>query len=141
MVNNDASKYLLEQVSDAFSNKAPLKITAGGSKSFYGNTVNAQNISTLEHRGITEYQPSELVVTVRSGTLLNELQAELNANNQMLAFEPPQHSDNTTVGGIIACGLSGPRRIACGSARDFVLGATVINGKAEKCRFGGQVQA
>jgi len=57
----------------------------------------------------------------------------------MLAFEPPQHSDNTTIGGVIACGLSGPRRAACGSARDFVLGATIINGKAQKCRFGGQV--
>ena len=57
----------------------------------------------------------------------------------MLAFEPPQHSENTTIGGIIACGMSGPRRAACGAARDFVLGTTIINGKAEKLRFGGQV--
>ena len=57
----------------------------------------------------------------------------------MLAFEPPQHTKDTTIGGIIACGLSGPRRAASGAARDFVLGTTIINGRAEKCRFGGQV--
>jgi glycolate oxidase FAD binding subunit len=138
-MNNDLANNLREQVADAFETKTPICITAGGSKSFYGNKVNAQEINITEHQGITEYQPSELVVTVRSGTLLSELEAELKANKQMLAFEPPQHSDHTTIGGAIACGLSGPRRVACGSARDFVLGTTIINGKAEKLRFGGQV--
>ncbi|NOQ69230.1 MAG: glycolate oxidase subunit GlcE [Gammaproteobacteria bacterium] len=138
-MNNDFSDYLLQQVANAFDDKTPLRISAGSSKLFYGNNVNAQAIDILEHKGIIEYQPSELVVTVRSGTLLSELEAELKASNQMLAFEPPQHSTNTTIGGVIACGLSGPRRAACGAARDFVLGATIINGKAEKCRFGGQV--
>ena len=138
-MKNDFSDNLQEQVKNAFENKTPLCISAGGSKLFYGNNVNAQSIDVREHKGITEYQPSELVVTVRSGTLLSELETELKANNQMLAFEPPQHSANTTIGGVIACGLSGPRRAACGSARDFVLGTTIINGKAEKLQFGGQV--
>ncbi|MCK4674495.1 MAG: glycolate oxidase subunit GlcE [Gammaproteobacteria bacterium] len=138
-MNNDISDNLLEQVKNAFNNKTPLRIAAGDSKSFYGNHINAQEIKLLEHKGIIEYQPSELVVTVHSGTLLSELEAELKANNQMLAFEPPQHNKNTTIGGVIACGLSGPRRAACGAARDFVLGATIINGKAEKLHFGGQV--
>lgn len=138
-VNNDFSENLREQVVTALETKTALRITAGDSKSFYGNKINAQAINVTEHKGIIEYQPSELVVTVRSGTKLSELEAELKANKQMLAFEPPQHNANTTIGGIIACGLSGPRRVTCGSARDFVLGATIINGKAEKCRFGGQV--
>ena len=138
-MSNDLANNLREQVAEAFKTKTPICITAGTSKSFYGNKVNAQAISILNHKGITEYQPSELVVTVRSGTLLSELEAELKANKQMLAFEPPQHSALTTIGGAIACGLSGPRRVACGSARDFVLGTTIINGKAEKLRFGGQV--
>ena len=135
----DLTDSLLEQVADAVAEKTALHITAGNSKAFYGNKVNAQKLSLLEHRGIIEYQPSELVVTVRSGTPLRELEAELKAKKQQLAFEPPQHSTETTIGGVIACGLSGPGRPAYGSARDFVLGATVINGKAEKLRFGGQV--
>ncbi|VAW52991.1 Glycolate dehydrogenase, FAD-binding subunit GlcE [hydrothermal vent metagenome] len=138
-MNNDISQNLAEQVSDAIGDKSSLVITSGNSKTFYGNRVKGEVISTAEHTGIIEYQPSELVVTVRSGTLLSELEAELKANKQMLAFEPPQHSANTTIGGIIACGLSGPRRAACGSARDFVLGTTIINGRAEKLKFGGQV--
>ena len=138
-MQKNISQNLIEQINNAVSKKSPLVITGGDSKTFYGNQVEDKVISTTEHTGIIEYQPSELVVTVRSGTLLNELEAELKSNNQMLAFEPPQHSENTTIGGVIACGLSGPRRIACGSARDFVLGTTIVNGKAEKCRFGGQV--
>ncbi len=138
-MQNDITNKLLEQVTVAAKQKSPLVITGGGSKKFYGNNVAGETISTADHAGIIEYQPSELVVTVRSGTLLSELEAELNANNQMLAFEPPQHSADTTIGGAVACGLSGPRRAACGAARDFVLGTTIINGKAEKLRFGGQV--
>ncbi len=138
-MQNDISQNLIEQVNNALKNKSPLMITGGDSKAFYGKRVEAEVISLAEHTGIIEYQPSELVVTVRSGTLLSELEAELNANNQMLAFEPPQHNENTTIGGVVACGLSGPRRVACGAARDFVLGTTIVNGKAEKLRFGGQV--
>ncbi len=138
-MNNDLSDNLLTQVADTFKQKTPLVIAGGHSKTFYGNRVDGEVISTAGHTGIIEYQPSELVVTVRSGTLLSELEAELKDNKQMLAFEPPQHSENTTIGGVVACGMSGPRRVACGAARDFVLGATIINGKAEKLRFGGQV--
>ncbi len=138
-MKNDCSNNLQQQVATALDKKTSLQITAGGSKSFYGNRVEGEVISTVGHTGIIDYHPSELVVTVRSGTLLSELEAELAANNQMLAFEPPQHSAETTIGGIIACGLSGPRRVTCGAARDFVLGTTIINGKAEKLRFGGQV--
>lgn len=139
MKSKDLSLDLIKQVNNAFKNKSPLVISGGGSKKFYGNKIEGETISTAGHTGIIEYQPSELVVTVRSGTLLGELEAELASKNQMLAFEPPQHSEHTTIGGVIACGLSGPRRVACGAARDFVLGATIINGRGEKLRFGGQV--
>ncbi|HEB82941.1 MAG TPA: glycolate oxidase subunit GlcE [Gammaproteobacteria bacterium] len=136
---SDISTSLIEQINNAIENKSPLVISGGGSKAFYGNRVEGETLSTAKHTGIIEYQPSELVVTVRSGTRLSELEAELAAKNQMLAFEPPQHSKDSTIGGVIACGLSGPRRVACGAARDFVLGATIINGRGEKLRFGGQV--
>ena len=138
-MDTDNSQAILGQISDALARRSPLVIQGGGSKSFYGNPVEGEILSTAGHRGIVEYHPSELVVTVRSGTPLRELEAALAEENQMLAFEPPRHTPNTTIGGVIACGLSGPRRIACGAARDFVLGATIINGRAEILRFGGQV--
>ena len=139
MKSKDLSQNLTDQVNTAINNKTPLVIVGGNSKAFYGNPVRATTLDVSGHQGIIDYHPSELVVTVRSGTKLSELEAELKSNKQMLAFEPPQHSENTTIGGVIACGLSGPRRVACGAARDFVLGTTIINGKAEKLRFGGQV--
>ena len=139
MMKNDMANSLREQVADAVAQKTPLLIVAGSSKTFYGNTVSANTLNVNEHQGIIEYQPSELVATVRSGTLLSELEAELKANNQMLAFEPPRHNKHSTIGGVIACGMSGPRRASYGSARDFVLGTTIINGKAEILHFGGQV--
>jgi glycolate oxidase FAD binding subunit len=57
----------------------------------------------------------------------------------MLAYEPPVHGPQSTLGGSIACGLSGPRRPFAGAARDFVLGTTIINGRGERLKFGGQV--
>ena len=139
MITLDKTRSLAEQVKQACDTNTSLRISAGNSKGFYGNKVDGEVLDISQHTGIIEYQPSELVITVRSGTLLSDLEAELKSNNQMLAFEPPEHSENTTIGGIIACGLSGPRRIACGAARDFVLGTTIINGKAQTCHFGGQV--
>lgn len=138
-MSSDISEQLRQRVADACQQKTPLAIAGSGSKAFYGNPVAGESISTLEHSGITDYQPSELVVTVRSGTRLSELEAELKASNQMLAFEPPHHGSDSTIGGIVACGLSGPGRAAFGAVRDFVLGASIINGRAQHLKFGGQV--
>jgi len=138
-VNSDLSSELAEQVRQAYTDKNPLVIRGGGSKAFYGNDVKGSILDVSSHRGIIEYQPSELVITARSGTPLKDIEAELAANGQMLAFEPPVHTADATFGGAIACGLSGPRRASSGAARDFVLGTRIINGKGEQLRFGGQV--
>jgi glycolate oxidase FAD binding subunit len=98
-----------------------------------------ENVSVAGHSGIIEYRASELVLTARSGTRLSEIENTLAENRQMLAFEPPVHSPRSTLGGSIASGLSGPRRPFAGAARDFVLGTTIINGKGERLKFGGQV--
>ena len=81
----------------------------------------------------------ELVLTARAGTPLREIEAMLGEHGQMLPFEPPHFGESATLGGTIACGLSGPRRPYAGAARDFVLGTRVINGHAQVVRFGGQV--
>ena len=140
---SDISVELQQQVLDAFHNETPLNISGSGSKAFLGNPVQGQAIDVTGHRGIVEYDPRELVLTARSGTTLREIEAVLAEAGQMLAFEPPHFGPigtlDATLGGTIACALSGPRRPYSGSARDFVLGCKMLNGRGEMLRFGGQV--
>ena len=130
---------LQERISAAAANHTALVIQGGGSKPFYGRAVAGQPLAVGGYRGIIDYTPSELVISARAGTPLSELEATLAQHGQMLAFEPPHFGATATLGGTIACGLSGPRRPWTGAARDFVLGVNCINGKGEYLRFGGQV--
>jgi glycolate oxidase FAD binding subunit len=139
MSDSDISSELQQQVLDAFQKSTPLNIAGSGSKAFLGNASQGQAIDVTGHRGIVEYDPRELVLTARSGTTLREIEAALAEAGQMLPFEPPHFGDNATLGGTIACALSGPRRPYSGSARDFVLGCKILNGRGEILRFGGQV--
>jgi len=116
-----------------------LHIRGGGTKDFYGRQINGQALDVGKHRGILAHEPTELVITARAGTPLSEIEATLAEKNQMLGFEPPRFGESATLGGTIACGFSGPRRPWSGSARDFVLGAKILNGHGEILRFGGQV--
>ena len=132
------------QIRAAAQQKQTLVIQGGNSKSFYGETATSANVlDTRAHSGIVNYEPSELVVTVRCGTPLAELEAVLNAQGQCLAFEPPHFSvdgqSQATVGGMVACGLAGPARANVGGVRDHVLGLQMLNGKGEWLTFGGQV--
>lgn len=135
----DLTEELNAQVRSALAEHAPLCPRAGGSKDFLGRTVQARTLDCSRHRGVVNYEPMELVVTARAGTPMRELDAMLAENGQMLPFEPPHFGDAATLGGTIACGLSGPRRPYAGSARDFVLGMRIINGQAQALRFGGEV--
>jgi glycolate oxidase FAD binding subunit len=117
----------------------PLRIRGGGSKDWYGQTPQGALLDTRAYAGIVDYEPTELVITARCGTPLAEIDAALAANNQMLAFEPPHFGPGATIGGMIACGLSGPARQAVGSVRDFVLGTVMMDGAGEVLHFGGQV--
>ena len=139
-ISNDLSKQLQDEVVQAIANKQTLTIKAGGSKDFYGRLVAHDSVLSLaEHRGIISYEPTELVIKVRSGTPLKVIQQVLTENRQMLAFEPPAYTEKTTIGGTIAGNFSGPRRAYSGAARDYVVGSTIINGKAEQLSFGGEV--
>jgi glycolate oxidase FAD binding subunit len=118
--------------------KAPLRIRGGGSKDFYGQPPRGEPLDTRGHRGIVAYEPTELVITARCGTPLAEVQAALADRRQMLAFEPPSFGA-ATIGGVVAAGLSGPRRASAGAVRDFVLGVTLLDGEGHVLTFGGQV--
>lgn len=135
---HDDSQALQHAVARALADKTPLDICGGGSKAFYGRPACGAPLRLGGHRGIVDYQPSEWVVTARSGTLLTELEQTLAEHGQMLAFEPPHFGAAATLGGTIACGFSGSRRPFGGSARDAVLGCKIINGKAEILNFGGE---
>ncbi len=128
-----------ERIRAAAANRQPLCIRGGGTKAFYGGPEVGEPIVTGACRGIVNYAPSELVVSVRAGTPLADLEAALAAENQMLAFEPPHFAEGGTVGGCVAAGLAGPRRAAVGGVRVFVLGATLIDGRGDVLRFGGEV--
>jgi glycolate oxidase FAD binding subunit len=135
----DDSGLLLEQVNQALQNATPLRIQGSNSKAFLGRMTAGEILDTRSHRGIVSYDPTELVITARGGTPLAELSQVLDAAQQMLPCEPPAFGDGATVGGMIACGLSGPRRPWSGSVRDFVLGTRVITGHGKHLRFGGEV--
>lgn len=139
MHEQDNSNQLRDQVETSYGNRTELAICGGGSKSFYGRQVTASKIDVSSHCGIVNYEPTELTITARAGTPVKEIEAVLAGQNQMLAFEPPGYNDNATLGGTIACNLSGPRRAYSGAARDFVLGCKIINGRGEILSFGGEV--
>jgi glycolate oxidase FAD binding subunit len=138
-VSNDQTSDIQERVRAAAEARTPLEIRGSGSKSFLGRAPTGDPLDVSGHAGIVNYQPKELVVTARAGTTLEEIEGTLAAEGQMLAFEPPYFGPGATLGGIIACGLSGPARPYAGSARDFVLGVRVLTGRAEALRFGGEV--
>ncbi|HLX23600.1 MAG TPA: glycolate oxidase subunit GlcE [Usitatibacter sp.] len=130
---------LCERIKDHAARKAPLRIRGGGTKDFYGAAREGETLDVSPYSGIVAYEPKELVVTVRAGTPLSELEAELASQRQMLAFEPPHFGAGATIGGTVACAFSGPRRPYAGSLRDFVLGTRIVNGKGEDLSFGGRV--
>lgn len=138
-MSDDQTRQIQSRVNEAVENKSALNIQAGNSKHFYGRKVEAALLDMSGHTGIISYQPTELVITARAGTRLNDINEALKTQHQMLAFEPPGFSETATLGGTIACNLSGPRRAYSGAARDYVLGCTLINGKAEVLKFGGEV--
>ncbi|MEC5217427.1 glycolate oxidase FAD binding subunit [Actimicrobium sp. GrIS 1.19] len=130
---------LRQQVLDASANGTPLQLRGGGTKEWYGQAPHGKIVDTRVYCGIVDYDPTELVVTARCGTPLAEIDAALAEKNQMLAFEPPYFGDGATIGGVVASGLSGPRRAAAGAVRDFMLGAVLLDGHGEVLHFGGQV--
>lgn len=139
---NDLGEAIAEQVAKAHAAAQPLDIGGAGTKRFLDEPVDRsthERIDLTAHRGIVSYDPGELVVSVRAGTPLAELESILADSHQRLAFEPPHYGSNATIGGTIATGVSGPARPYAGAARDFVLGCRIVNGRGQILRFGGEV--
>ena len=137
----DVSESLRKQILNARKKEQKLNIVGGGTKAFMGRPADrhADTLELSKHTGIVEYHPVELIMTVRAGTTIKDIEAALAEEGQCLHFEPPRFGDASTLGGTLACNLSGPARPWSGSVRDQVLGVRLFNGKAEHLRFGGQV--
>ncbi|MGO9421601.1 FAD-binding protein [Roseiarcus sp.] len=123
-----------------------LEIVAGGTKRALGRPVKPEHVLDLSRlAGIVAYEPAELVLTAGPGEPLATIAAALAAKGQMLAFEPPDwrsllgSSGEPTLGGAIACNLAGSRRVRAGSARDYLLGFSAVNGFGETWKAGGKV--
>ena len=135
---NDTLKAWQAQVREAQANATPLRIRGAGTKDFYGTGV-GEVLDTRTHAGVIDYEPTELVVTVRTGTPWAELERVLNERQQCLPFEPPFVAQGATVGGVINAGLTGAARVYVGGIRDYVLGAHLLNAQGDVLKFGGQV--
>ena len=140
-----------KQVSDvvtwAAGEEQPLELVAGGSKRGLGRPMQVEHVLDLSGlSGIRDYEAAELVLTAAAATPLADIEAALEANNQMLAFEPADWrqllgtaASAATLGGALACNLAGPRRIRAGAARDHFLGFQAVNGRGEQYKAGGKV--
>lgn len=139
IADQDQTERLLKQIHEAMARRTPLRIRGGDSKRHLGRPVDADELDTRDHTGVVRYDPTELVITVRAGTRLQDLNNLLRANDQHLPPEAPDYSGVATVGGMVAAAVAGPRRPWAGSVRDFVLGCRVISAQGKHLRFGGDV--
>src|SRR5258706_7909171 len=134
-----AVQQLAEEIRAAAASRGKLRIRGSGSKDFYGERIEGDILATGVLTGIVAYEPTELVTTVRAGTPLAVVESTLAQQGQCLPFEPPWFGPGATIGGAVASGLSGPRRMQVGALRDFVLGVRIIDGNGDLLTFGGQV--
>ena len=128
-------------VSPLCADKKLIGIIGGGTRNFLGGYIDRESnfLDLAGFADIVSYEPSELVITVLSGTTIDQVESTLKENGQMLPFEPPVFGTGSTVGGLLATGISGPRRIMHGPVRDHVLGVQIIDGRGKPLRFGGKV--
>jgi glycolate oxidase FAD binding subunit len=143
----DTEVELCEVIAEAARAGTRLMIQGGGSKSDFGRpTPEARILDMRGFAGVVDYDPPELVLTVRPGAALSEVQALVAAQGQMLAFEPFDHgpvfgrpSGAATIGGVVAAGVSGSQRLALGGARDHLLGLRGVSGRGEVFVSGAKV--
>jgi glycolate oxidase FAD binding subunit len=134
-------------LAEAMAAQTPLEVTGNGSKQRIGRPMQtAATVSTKSLRGVTLYEPSEMVMSARAGTPLAQIESNLAERGQMLAFEPVElgalsggEPGQATIAGVFATNISGSRRISAGAARDHFLGMRGVNGRGELFKAGGRV--
>ncbi len=138
---------VVDAVQEALAGSTPLEIIGHGSKRGIGHRVDAGHVLDVsELKGVTLYEPDELVLSAKAGTPMAVIEKLLSDNDQCFHFEPMDYgpllsgeSGRGTIGGALAANLSGPRRLKAGAARDHVLGVRVVSGRGELFKSGGRV--
>ena len=138
----DVSDFIFEN----YNKKNPLEIVGHNSKNIGRIIQSSQTLSLGQMTGILEYFPEELYIKVLPGTSMSEIEFTLKEKNQFLGFEPndlgyiySSKSNPGSIGGVVACNLSGPGRFKNGALRDHVLGFKAVNGSGAKIKSGGTV--
>ena len=133
-------------IADAMEQQQHLGVQATATKAALGRDADyGEVINVSAFSGIIDYQPDELILTLRAGTPMQEVESTLASANQMLAFEVPDlhkilaSQSAGTIGGVLATNASGPRRLTAGAARDYLLGFDAISGRGERFKSGGKV--
>jgi glycolate oxidase FAD binding subunit len=141
-----SAEELRDIVAGALAREAPLRVVGAGSKDALGRPLDLPGLHLDGLSKVGQYEPEELVLTADAGTRLAEIEAHLEDNRQQLAFEPADYGallggepGRATIGGVLACNLSGPRRIKAGAARDHFLGLQAVTGRGELIKAGGRV--
>ncbi len=143
----DKEETIAEVIKHCYKKNIPLEICGLGSKKNIGRNFQSQKtIDLSNYSGIIKYEPEELYIKVKSGTPIQEIKKALEKKNQHLAFEPTDfgplfngQTNEGTIGGVLSCNFSGPRRFKVGSARDHILGFRGVNGRGEIIKSGGTV--
>src|SRR5690606_10236482 len=138
-VQSDCVQQWMEQVATAQAEGRRLLVRGGGTKVHLAEQADGEVLDVRDYKGVVDYQPSELVMTLRAGTPVAQMNDLLAGYDQYLPCEPPVFSGQATVGGMVASAWAGPRRPWSGGIRDFVLGCRLVTGEAKHLRFGGQV--
>lgn len=129
---------LMQIISDGAAKGVKLELRGGGTKAGFGAPRDSMGVSLSQLSGVVDYDPAELVLTVKPGTPLAQVEALVASEGQMLAFEP-WGDDGATIGGTVAAGIAGSRRVTAGSARDHLLGFTAVSGRGETFIAGAKV--
>jgi glycolate oxidase FAD binding subunit len=137
---------VIDAIADAARQGGTLAIIGSGSKDGIGAPIEAKTLSLKQLSGVVDYDPAELVLTVKPGTLLREVETLIAASGQMLAFEPFDHGPifgsstaSATIGGVVAAAVAGSQRLSSGGARDHLLGFRAISGRGERFVAGAKV--
>lgn len=123
----------------AYHDHEPLEVRGAGTRRFLGRGPVGSPLMMAEHTGILEYEATEFVMRVRSGTPMAAIDTLLASQQQVVVTEIPRYAEGSTIGGAIAAGLTGPARPFLGALRDAVLGVTILTGTGQVLSFGGRV--
>jgi glycolate oxidase FAD binding subunit len=129
---------LAGMIAEAAASGRKLEIVGGGTKAQVGAPREAERLDMTAFSGVIDYDPAELVLTAGAGTPLAEIEALVASKGQMLAFEP-YGAPGATIGGVVAAGVSGSRRVSRGAVRDHLLGFKAVSGRGEAFVGGAKV--